>query len=139
MGIKTDNMIFVFGSNLAGVHGAGAALFAKNHRGAILGVGYGRTGQSYAIPTKDHRIQTMHYNEIYPFVEEFLIYTEKHPELHFQVTQIGCGLAGLRKENMAKMFSTIINLNDFESSNLWFDEAWLPFIGAGVWKAWGTM
>lgn len=138
MGIKTDNMIFVFGSNLAGVHGAGAALFAKNYRGAIQGVGYGRTGQSYAIPTKDHRIRTMPTRLIFPFIEQFLEYSEAHPELHFQVTQIGCGLAGLRKEDIAPMFSSIININNYDGYNLYFDEEWKNLMGAGVWKFWGT-
>lgn len=97
-------MIFVFGSNLAGVHGAGAALFARKTHGAINGAGVGPQGNAYAIPTKDERIETLPLSRIQPFVEMFLEYARAHQELQFQVTRIGCGLAGYTDSDMAPMF-----------------------------------
>jgi hypothetical protein len=46
-----ENEIFVFGSNLEGMHGGGAARAAYNKFGAIWGQGVGLQGQSYGIPT----------------------------------------------------------------------------------------
>jgi hypothetical protein len=97
-------MIFVFGSNLAGIHGAGAALHAKQHYGAKLGVGVGRTGQSYAIPTKDMQIRTLPLSVIEYHVREFLEYAKERTDLDFKVTRIGCGLAGYKSEDIAPMF-----------------------------------
>lgn len=96
--------IFVFGANLAGRHGKGAALFAKLHHGAVYGVGVGRTGNSYAIPTKDASIRTLPLGRIQPFVNDFLVYAGEHPELQFEVTRIGCGLAGYQDHQIAPMF-----------------------------------
>lgn len=97
-------MIFVFGSNLAGRHGAGAALFALQNHGARYGQGVGRQGNSYAIPTKDFSIKTLPLIEIHFHVRDFLDYASKHPELEFQVTRIGCGLAGYSDEDIAPFF-----------------------------------
>jgi len=97
--------VFVFGSNLAGRHGKGAALCARNFHGAEYGVGVGRTGNSYAIPTKDARIQTLPLESIQKFVTEFLNYATEHPELEFEVTKIGCGLAGYQEHDIAPMFA----------------------------------
>lgn len=96
--------IFVFGSNLAGRHGRGAALFARQYRGAQYGVGVGRTGQSYAIPTKDEQIRTLPLDRINVYVAEFLDYARAHPGLAFEVTRIGCGLAGYIDQQIAPMF-----------------------------------
>jgi hypothetical protein len=96
--------IFVFGSNLAGRHGKGAALFARQNHGAQYGVGVGRTGNSYAIPTKNTSIQTLPLGEIERYVKDFLNYARQHPELEFQVTAIGTGLAGYSHSNIAPMF-----------------------------------
>lgn len=96
--------IFVFGSNLAGRHGKGAALWAKRHHGAILGVGEGPTGTCYAIPTKDHQIQTLPLEQINKHVDKFLDYARLHPELEFLVTRIGCGLAGYTDDQISPMF-----------------------------------
>jgi hypothetical protein len=98
--------IFVFGSNLAGRHGKGAALFAAKNHGAVYGVGRGRTGNSYAIPTKDHNLRTLALDNIQAFVNEFLNYAIAHPELQFQLTAVGCGLAGYKPEQIAPMFAT---------------------------------
>lgn len=96
--------IFVFGSNLAGRHSKGAALFARQHHGAIYGVGEGLQGRSYAIPTKDKRIQTLPLYAIDNYVATFLMFAIKHSDLIFRLTPIGCGLAGYKPEQIAPMF-----------------------------------
>lgn len=97
-------MIFVFGSNLAGRHGKGAALTAKLEWGAQYGVGIGRTGEAYAIPTKDRQLRVIPLKEIVMYVEDFLHYAKSHPDLEFFVTKIGCGLAGYTEEQIKPMF-----------------------------------
>lgn len=97
-------MIFVFGSNLAGRHGKGAALHARKVHGAVYGVGVGPTGSAYAIPTKDERIKTLPLERIEIHVADFLNYAKDHPELTFLVTRIGCGLAGYKDHQIAPMF-----------------------------------
>jgi hypothetical protein len=101
----TKEPIFVFGSNLAGVHGAGAAKFAREHHGAIYGKGIGLQGNSYAIPTKDLNIETLHLETIKLYVFDFLTFASQHPELQFNVTRIGCGLAGYKDKDIAPMFA----------------------------------
>ena len=96
--------IFVFGSNLAGRHGAGAAKFAKDHKGAKYGQGEGRQGQSYGIPTKDWNIKTLPLERIATHVGEFIFYAKSRPDLIFEVTPVGCGLAGYRREQIRPMF-----------------------------------
>ncbi|MBV9994960.1 MAG: hypothetical protein JO127_07085 [Caulobacteraceae bacterium] len=96
--------IFVFGSNLAGRHGKGAALWARQHRGAIYGRGVGPQGQAYAIPTKDRQLGVLPLDVIRAHVEAFLDYTRRRPGLGFQLTPIGCGLAGYSPEQIAPMF-----------------------------------
>lgn len=96
--------IFVFGSNLAGRHGAGAALYAHQNCGAVYGQGVGRQGNSYAIPTKDKNIRTLGLGTISDFVEEFLEYARIHPDLQFYITRVGCGLAGYKDTDIAPMF-----------------------------------
>lgn len=98
-------MIFVFGSNLAGRHGAGAALFARRNHGAIYGQGIGLQGNSYAIPTKNFSIQTLPLKVIEKHVQTFLCFAKAHPELQFHLTKIGCGLAGYSESQIAPMFS----------------------------------
>jgi hypothetical protein len=89
-----SRQIFVFGSNEAGRHGKGAALYARQKHGAIYGVGFGLQGQSFAIPTKDHTIKTLPIQSIIPYVDMFMDFVNDKPELHFNITRIGCGLAG---------------------------------------------
>lgn len=98
-------MIFVFGSNLAGRHGKGAARYALQHYGAEYGVGIGRTGEAYAIPTKDEKIRTLPLPRIKKYVEDFLQYARGNPQLTFLVTKVGCGLAGYTENDIAPMFS----------------------------------
>lgn len=97
-------MIFVFGSNLAGRHGKGAALYAQKHHGAEYGVGIGRTGNAFAIPTKDEHIRILPLDSIQRYVNGFIAYARENQGLDFEVTKIGCGLAGYRESDIAPMF-----------------------------------
>jgi hypothetical protein len=96
--------IFVFGSNLAGRHGKGAALEARQKYGAEYGVGEGRTGFAYAIPTKDRDLRPRALGNIELSVERFIQYAKEHPELEFLVCRVGCGLAGYVDEEISPMF-----------------------------------
>ena len=94
-----ENEIFVFGSNLAGMHGGGAARIACLHFGAVMGKGVGLQGKSYAIPTMQGGVET-----IRPYVNDFLDFAKHHPEMQFLVTPIGCGIAGFEAEDIAPLF-----------------------------------
>jgi hypothetical protein len=96
--------IFVFGSNLAGRHGKGAALYARQQRGAVYGQAEGLQGNSYAIPTKDGSLRTLPLDSIRAHVEQFIAFARQRPELRFQLTAIGCGLAGYKPWDIAPMF-----------------------------------
>lgn len=96
--------IFVFGSNEAGAHGAGAAKYAVDHHGAICGVGVGMQGFSYGIPTKDFKVNTLPLDLIAPYVDQFLDFARANPDMTFAVTRIGCGLAGYKDEDIAPLF-----------------------------------
>jgi len=100
--LKEDE-VFVFGSNLAGMHGGGAARMAYIHFGAIMGKGVGPQGQSYAIPTMQGGVET-----IQPYVDEFIEFAHNHDNLFFYVTRIGCGIAGFRDEEIAPLFAEAI-------------------------------
>ena len=102
--------IFVFGSNLAGRHGAGAAKFALDNHGAIYGVGVGLQGDSYGIPTKDQNIETLPLSYIKVYVNQFIEFAKYTPNLIFNVTAIGCGLAGYTPLQIAPMFSSASGL-----------------------------
>ena len=97
--LKADE-IFVFGSNLEGMHGGGAAWFAFRNFGAVMGCGVGHRGQTYAIPTMQGGVET-----IKPYVDAFIDYAKAHPELFFYVTRIGCGIAGFRDKEIAPLFT----------------------------------
>lgn len=92
--------IFVFGSNLAGRHGRGAALYARKHYGAEYGVGEGPTGRAYAIPTKDARLRSLPLDSIARSLRAFARYARGNPDLVFLLTPIGCGLAGYRRDQI---------------------------------------
>ena len=102
-----DDEIFVFGSNLEGRHGGGAARVARNHFGAIQGQGVGLQGKSYAIPTMQGGVET-----IKSYVDEFTRFAEQHDELFFYVTRIGCGIAGFKDEEIAPLFANAAILNN---------------------------
>jgi hypothetical protein len=97
--------VFVFGANTRGIHGKGAALAARREHGAIIGVGEGPQGSSYAIPTKDLYLRPRSLGEIKTSVETFIRYAVNHPEMTFRVTRIGCGLAGFKDHQIAPMFA----------------------------------
>lgn len=94
------DMVFVFGSNLAGRHGKGAAKYAMDHYGAEYGVGIGPTGESYAIPTKDKNLHVLPLHIIERYISEFLEYAANNNRLTFQLTPIGCGLAGYKRSDI---------------------------------------
>jgi hypothetical protein len=96
--------VFVFGSNLAGRHGRGAAKEAAQHWGAKYGVGEGPTGRAYAIPTKDEHLNTLPLPTIAHYVKRFLGHASAHEHLTFHVTGIGTGLAGYSATDIAPMF-----------------------------------
>jgi hypothetical protein len=100
----TGRRVFVFGSNLAGRHGKGAALTARREYGAVYGVGEGRTGDAYAIPTKDRRLVPRALDDIRVSVDAFIEYARLHPDVAFLVTRVGCGLAGYSDSDIAPMF-----------------------------------
>ena len=100
-----ENEIFVFGSNLAGAHGGGAARVAFQTFGAVWGKGVGLQGQSYAIPTMQGGVDT-----IQPYVDEFIQFAKEHEQQIFLVTRIGCGIAGFRDEEIAPLFKKAENI-----------------------------
>lgn len=102
-----ENEIFVFGSNLQGMHGGGAARLAYEKFGAIWGQGVGLQGQSYGIPTMHGGVE-----DIKPYVDEFIEFARSHPELTFLVTRIGCGIAGFRDEEIAPLFNECIEIDN---------------------------
>ena len=102
-----SNEIFVFGSNLQGIHAGGAARMARTNFGAVMGNGVGIQGQSYAIPTMQGGVET-----IKPYVDEFLAFAAQHPEMHFLVTPIGCGIAGFEPEDIAPLFVAAQNMEN---------------------------
>lgn len=93
------NEVFVFGSNLRGMHGGGAARMAYENFGAVWGKGLGLYGQSYAIPTMQGGVET-----IKPYVDDFLQFAKRNSELEFLVTEIGCGIAGFIPRDIAPLF-----------------------------------
>ena len=104
--LKADE-VFVFGSNLAGMHGGGAAYVAFKKFGAVMGCGVGLRGQSYAIPTMQGGVET-----IKPYVDDFITFALAHPELFFYVTRIGCGIAGFRDKEIAPLFAKAVGLEN---------------------------
>lgn len=99
--------IFVFGSNLEGAHGDGAALLAYRKWGAVWGQGNGLQGQTYGIPTMHGGVDV-----IRPYVDEFICFAKEHPELTFLVTEVGCGIAGFRPEEIAPLFRAAVEVDN---------------------------
>lgn len=117
-----NNSIFVFGSNTAGRHGAGAARTALSRFGAIYGQGFGLQGSSYAIPTKDQVLRVLPLNIIENYVNEFKNFAQNNNQLEFNVTRIGTGLAGYTDKDIAPLF---IN----SPKNCIFDIGWEEYLG----------
>lgn len=114
-------IIFVFGSNLAGRHGLGAAKFARENYGARYGVGQGRTGDAYAIPTKSATLEILHLETIRDWVKIFIADARKEPNSRFKLTRIGCGLAGYKDWQIAPMFRG-------SPDNVIFPEEWKSYL-----------
>lgn len=112
----SPNEIFVFGSNIGGMHGGGAARTAVIKFGAIMGQGVGLQGQSYAIPTMQGGIKT-----IKPYVDEFIAFAIAHPELKFLVTRIGCGIAGFAEADIAPLFKAAANVGNIYLPDTFWD------------------
>lgn len=98
--LKSDE-IFVFGSNSEGNHAGGAARQAMQF-GAILGQGNGLQGQAYAIPT-----MFAHESKIEPYIDDFISFAKRNPNLIFLVTRIGCGIAGFTEKQIAPLFERV--------------------------------
>ena len=128
--MNTDHMVFVFGSNLSGIHGAGAAKYAAQHKGAEAGVGKGITGKSYALPTKGKNVTLMTAAEINNHVDDFLQHAHDNPDLEYQVTQVGCGLGGFTRDDIAPMF-------EYAPLNCYFDKMWVNYLPENT-NFWGT-
>lgn len=103
--LPRNGEIWCFGSNRAGRHGRGAALVAAQKFGAVIGIGEGLVGHSYAIPTKGHKLEVLDLDEIREHVARFLACARDHPERDFYLTAIGTGLAGYKDEQMAPLFA----------------------------------
>lgn len=112
------NEVFVFGSNLAGSHGGGAALVAYRKFGAIWGQGVGLQGQSYGIPTMHGGVE-----KIKPYVDEFIAFARQHQDLVFLVTRVGCGIAGFTDNEIAPLFSEAKQLENVYLPRLWWSIA----------------
>ncbi len=113
--ILQPDEIFVFGSNLTGMHGGGAARLAYQKFGAVWGQGVGLQGQSYAIPTMQGGVET-----IQPYVDEFIGFAKQRPQLKFLVTEIGCGIAGFSPSEIAPLFEQAKEVkNIYLSERFW--------------------
>lgn len=123
--LPKNGEVFVFGSNLAGIHGAGAAKIAKENFGAIWNVGiglHGRYGRSYAIPTKNENFKVLDLFMIEAMIKDFIIVTKVnlHDNTQWFVTRVGCGLAGYKDEQIAPMFKGARNCS--------FAEEWRQYL-----------
>jgi hypothetical protein len=110
-------MIFVFGSNLAGRHGKGAAFYALMHHGAIKGQPRGLQGSSYAIPTKDARLRPLPLEVIRKEIQSFILFAKDNPHLEFDITPVGCGYAGYQRSQIRPFFA-------HAPSNCHFNRSW---------------
>ena len=120
----SEESIFVFGSNLSGRHGRGAAAYAREHYGAVSGKGVGLQGTSYAIPTKDHALRGLPLDQIAHYVQRFIEFANEHTEMTFQITRVGCGMAGYSDKQMAPLFEEV-------PKNCKLPDEWKPFLQAG--------
>ncbi len=111
-----ENEIFVFGSNLDGMHGGGAAKIAHKSFGAIWGEGVGLHGRTYGIPTMHGGLDA-----IKPYVDDFIEFARTHPEMIFLVTRVGCGIAGFSDEEMAPLFKNATELKNVYLPKVWWE------------------
>lgn len=123
-------MCFVFGSNESGRHGAGAAKFAREQKGAVYGLGQGPSGDSYALPTMDWKIRPLPTEVIQHYINRFIVFARYNPNVIFQVTAVGCGLGGHYHKDIAPMFK-------HAPQNCLFDELWAEYLPNH--QCWGTV
>lgn len=132
--LPQNGEVFVFGSNLAGRHGKGSALIARKSYGARYGIGRGRMGQSFAIPTKDGRPgtppltstrATLRLEDIAQSVKDFIGYASEHPEENFFVVRLGCSLAAHTDADIAPLFAAA-------PDNCSFPNVWMPWLAGTV-------
>lgn len=119
--LPVNGEIWVFGSNTRGAHGAGAARVAYQTFGAVYGVGFGMTGNSYAIPTKDHYINTLSIAVIKDHIDEFVRYVKSTPDTEYFLTAVGCGLAACDPATIAPLFAPPLN-------NVSYPEQWVEYL-----------
>lgn len=129
--LPSEGDIFVFGSNLAGRHGKGAALVDKQRFGAVYGQARGLQGRSYGIPTKDGRPGTPDLRDVRSTraladiatdVQTFIRFAQDHPEMRFFVSRLGCSLAAHEDEDIAPLFAAA-------PANCSFPQDWAPWLG----------
>jgi len=128
-------LCFVFGSNKAGIHGAGAARYAKTKRGAVHGIGEGFTGHSetpcYALPTKGYNIEVLSLEDVARSIQQFLMVADTYLDrMGFMVTRVGCGLGGHKDSDIAPLF-------EVAPANCLFDTEWMRYLGINK-LYWGT-
>jgi len=121
-----EGEIFVFGSNEAGIHGAGAAKMALQW-GAEMGRGFGEYGRTFAIPTKDKNLETLELKEIARYIKHFIESVERETNKMYLVTEIGCGLAGYTPEDIALLFYGAINID-----NIYLPESFWKILGTDL-------
>ena len=119
--ILKPNEVFVFGSNLAGRHGLGAAKTAHDLFGARYGKAFGFSGQSYAIPTKDEAVKNaLPLERIKHFVDKFINEARANKGKIFYVTKIGTGLSGYRPRDIAPLFAECVSMpNVYLPEDFW--------------------
>jgi hypothetical protein len=125
---SSENWIWVFGSNLAGIHGAGAAKVARDKYGATLGIGRGKTGNSYAIPTKGTKIEILRIEEITSHIDDFFNFVDSSPSGKFWITAVGCGLAGFFDFQIASIFNSNIVEREIIRAELSFPSNWKSYL-----------
>ena len=113
--------VFVFGSNLAGRHGKGAALYALQHYGAQYGEGIGRQGNSYAVPTKDYLLKVLTLDAIGRHLADFIEHAKEHPEDTFMLTPIGTVLAGYSREQIYLLLKQLDVPSNVLFTKEWFN------------------
>lgn len=122
---RDNETIWVFGSNLLGIHGAGAARIALKYFKARRGVGVGLTGMAYAIPTKANPDESLHFDLVKAHIADFVRFAKTQPTLKFFVTRIGCELAGFSNDRIGPLFEDA-------PSNCSFAIEWRAWLGPGT-------
>lgn len=123
--LLNNNEIFVFGSNLAGVHGSGSASYARMFFGARLGIGEGITGQSYALPSKITPSHYMSWVQFEKHIQIFLKTAQERPDLLFWLSKVGTGSAKFKEEAVAAAFAGGSLDHPTLLKNIYYPGTWL--------------